>query len=89
MVNIEGDVLAEMVNQISSWNKLLRVISYVLKFVKKMKLVIKRTTDDSEASILTVEDMGSTRDMILQHYQRTEFQEEYRILNGKRNLSKN
>ena len=37
---------------------------------------------------MTVEDIESTRDMILQHYQRPQFKEEYRILNRKRNQSR-
>ena len=45
-----------MVEQISGWKKLLRVMAFVMKFVKRIK---KISADGSESNALTVEDMRS------------------------------
>ena len=88
VVNIGGDVIAELVSRISSWNKLLGVMAFVLKFVKKMKSILERSTDDKKSKNLTVEDMEYARIVVLQHYQRIEFKEVYRILDEKERYSR-
>ena len=55
-IKIEGDTISNMVEQISGWKKLLRVMAFVMKFVKRMK---KISADGSESNALTVEDMRS------------------------------
>ena len=74
-----------MVERISSWKKLLQVLVFVMKFVKRMK---KISADGSESNVLTVEDMRSGEVIILQHYQEAELKEAYKILNEKGDQSK-
>ena len=74
-----------MVERVSSWKKLLQVVTFVMKFVKRMK---KISADGNESHVLTVEDMGSAEVIVLQHYQEIEFKEVYKILNGKGDQSK-
>ena len=69
-INIEDEILSNMVEQISSWKKLLRVIAFVMKFVKNME---KMSADKNKSNVLTVEDMRSIEVIILRHYQETEF----------------
>ena len=38
-IRIEGDILSNMVEQISSWKKLLQMMAFVMKFVKRMKKI--------------------------------------------------
>ena len=84
-VRIEGDILSNMVERISSWKKLLQVMAFVMKFMKRMK---KISADGSESNVLTVEDMRSGEVIILQHYQEAELKEAYKILNEKGDQSK-
>ena len=51
-VKIEGDILSNMVEQISSCKKLLQVMAFVMKFVKRMK---KLSADGNESIGLTIE----------------------------------
>ena len=44
-IKIEGDILSNMIQRISNWKKLLRVMAFVMKFVKRMK---KISTDGNE-----------------------------------------
>ena len=59
---IQADILSNMVERISSWKKLLRVMAFVMKFVKRMK---KISADGNESNVLTVEDMRSAEVIVL------------------------
>ena len=73
-VKTEDDILSNMVERISSWKKLLRLMEFVMKFVKRMKEI---SADENESNVLNVEDMRLAEVIVLQHYQETEFKEVY------------
>ena len=50
-IKTESDIVSNMVERISSWKKLLRVMASVMKFVKRMK---KISADENESNVLTV-----------------------------------
>ena len=60
-------------------------MAFVTKFVKRMKQI---SADGNKSNVLTVEDMRLAEVIVLQHYQKAEFKETYKILNGKRDQSK-
>ena len=62
---IENDILPNMVEQISSWKKLLQVMVFVMKFLKRMK---KISADGNISNILTVEDIRLAEVIVLQNY---------------------
>ena len=62
-VRIEGDILSNMVELISTWKKLLQVIVFVMKFVKRLKKI------SADGNILTVEDLRTAEVIVFQHYQ--------------------
>ena len=62
---IENDILPNMVEQISSWKKLLRVMVFLMKFLKRMK---KISADGNISNILTVEDIRLAEVIVLQNY---------------------
>ena len=84
-IKIEGGILSNKIEQISIWKKLLQVVAFVMKFVKRMK---KISADGNESNVLTVEDTRSAEVIVLHHYQETGFKEVYIILNGKGDQSK-
>ena len=84
-VRIEGEVLSNVVERISRSKELLRVMSFVIKFVKRMK---KISADGSKSNVLTVGDMRSEEVIMLQHYHIAEFKEAYKIPNEKGDHSK-
>ena len=79
VIKIECDILSDMVERISSWKKLLRVMAFVMKFMKRMT---KISADGNESNVFNIEDMRSAEVIVMQH-QETEFKEVYKILNGK------
>ena len=73
-----------MGHRISSWRKLLRVTVFVMKFVERMKLLLKKTTTvKSEPTVFGVEDIRSAEILVLRNYQRAEFKDTYKILDKK------
>ena len=62
---IANDILPNMVEQISSWKKLLQVMVFVMKFLKRMK---KISADGNISNILTVEDIRLAEVIVLQNY---------------------
>ena len=82
---IENDILPNMVEQISSWKKLLRVMVFLMKFLKRMK---KISADGNISNILTVEDIRLAEVIVLQNYQKAEVKKAYKNLNGKGDQSK-
>ena len=85
VVMIENDILPNMVEQVSSWKKLLRVMVFVIKFLKRMK---KISADGNISNILTVEDIRLAEVIVLQNYQKAEVKKAYKNLNGKGDQSK-
>ena len=84
-IRIEGDIFSNMVERISTWKKLLRVMAFVMKFMKRMK---KISGDRKESNVLTAEDMRPAKVIVLKHYQEAEFKESYKILNEEGDQSK-
>ena len=62
-VRIEGDILSNMVELISTWKKLLQVIVFVMKFVKRLKKI------SADGNVLTVEDLRTAEVIVFQYYQ--------------------
>ena len=62
-VRIEGDILSNMVELISTWKKLLQVIVFVMKSVKRLKKI------SADGNVLTVEDLRTAEVIVFQHYQ--------------------
>ncbi|XP_044573912.1 uncharacterized protein LOC123258071 [Drosophila ananassae] len=76
--NTETSLLDELIDRVSSWPKLLRILAYVLKF-------IRRTRRKSNTATLTLEEIHDARILYLRHAQ-DEFQADYKRLLNQQDL---
>ncbi len=77
--NTETSLLGQLINRVSSWPKLLCILAYVLKF-------IRRNRRKSNTATLTFEEIHDARILYLRHAQ-DEFQADYKRLLNQQNSS--
>ncbi|XP_044574185.1 uncharacterized protein LOC123258381 [Drosophila ananassae] len=76
--NTETSLLGQLIDRVSSWPKLLRILAYVLKF-------IRRNRRKSNTATLTFEEIHDARILYLRHAQ-DEFQADYKRLLNQQDL---
>ena len=74
---IKEDIVSILQARLTSWKKMLRVVSWVIKFTKIIRGGLNKTP---QPEMLLVEDLKEAETVILKLYQKTEFKDAYTIL---------
>ena len=90
-VTSAGDegITSTVQSRISSWSKLLIVTAWVMRWIKIVRKLVKKTNVEegspTQLHFLSVEELKAAEVVVIKGYQRNEFNEEFMVLDGHRN----
>lgn len=80
------DFFEDILNKFSSYSKILKVLSYVLRFVYNLKL--KRSNSELKIGVLTPSEIESANKLLIRHVQELCFKKDYETLKNNGTLHK-
>ena len=86
---VDQSITSTVQSRISSWNKLLRVTAWVIRWIKTVRKRVNKTNIDekipTELLVLSVEELIAAKVVVINGYHRIHFKVEFMLLDGCRN----
>ena len=86
---VDQSITSTVQSRISSWNKLLRVTAWVIRWIKTVRKRVNKTNIDekipTELLVLSVEELIAAKVVVINGYHRIQFKVEFMLLDGCRN----
>ena len=81
--SMKENIVTGLQLRVSDWNKMVRIMAWVMKFVKILYKKRQGACSAQKNPTLTVEDLQEAQLNVLRNFQQSEFQDVYKILSRK------